>query len=139
MEIYLDNRALRQIRLSVPDSIDEGHSENLCDDLVRVFSTEDTEEIERRGGLLIFHDWRQMTSYDTAARVTYLRRMKARKKRYLRHVVAVLPDKPLIRMAVGTSNMVLALTSGGRLQMETEPGPPLVEHHVVRPKESGWR
>ena len=48
MEIYLDNRALRQIRLSVSDAIDEGDSENLRDDLVRVFSTEDTEEIERR-------------------------------------------------------------------------------------------
>jgi hypothetical protein len=48
VEIYLDNRALRQIRLSVSDAIDEGDSENLRDDLVRVFSTEDTEEIERR-------------------------------------------------------------------------------------------
>ena len=48
MEIYLDNRALRQIRLSVSDAIEEGDTENLRDDLVRVFSTEDTEEIERR-------------------------------------------------------------------------------------------
>jgi hypothetical protein len=48
VEIYLDNRALRQIRLSVSDAIEEGDTENLRDDLVRVFSTEDTEEIERR-------------------------------------------------------------------------------------------
>ena len=48
MEIYLDNRALRQIRLSVSEAIEEGDTENLRDDLVRVFSTEDTEEIERR-------------------------------------------------------------------------------------------
>lgn len=48
VEIYLDNRALRQIRLSVSDAIEEGDTENLRDDLVRVFSTEDVEEIERR-------------------------------------------------------------------------------------------
>jgi len=48
VEIYLDNRALRQIRLSVSEAIEEGDTENLRDDLVRVFSTEDTEEIERR-------------------------------------------------------------------------------------------
>ncbi len=48
MEIYLGKRALRQIRLSVSDAIEEGDTDNLCDDIVRIFSSEDTDEIERR-------------------------------------------------------------------------------------------
>ena len=48
MEIYLDNRALRQIRLSVADAIDEGDTDELRDDIVRAFSSDEIEEIERR-------------------------------------------------------------------------------------------
>ena len=48
MEIYLDNRALRQIKLSVSDAIDEGDTEDLRDEIVRAFSSDDIDEIERR-------------------------------------------------------------------------------------------
>lgn len=48
MEIYLDKRAVRQIRLSASDAIDEGDTETLREDLIELFSDEEIEEIERR-------------------------------------------------------------------------------------------
>lgn len=57
MEIYLDKRAVRQIRLSVQDAIEEGDSETLRDDLIEAFSDEDREEIERRIDSGDFYDF----------------------------------------------------------------------------------
>jgi hypothetical protein len=48
MEIHLDKRAIRQIRLSANDSIEEGDSEALREDILEAFSEEQVEEIERR-------------------------------------------------------------------------------------------
>lgn len=48
MEILLDKRALRQIRQSAADAIEEGDTETLREDVLDVFSDEQVEEIERR-------------------------------------------------------------------------------------------
>ncbi len=48
MEIHLDKRAVRQIRLSASDSIEEGDTEALREDILEAFSEEQVEEIERR-------------------------------------------------------------------------------------------
>jgi hypothetical protein len=48
MEIFLDKRAVRQIRLSAQDAIDEGDTETLREDILEAFSEEQVEEIERR-------------------------------------------------------------------------------------------
>jgi hypothetical protein len=48
MEIHLDKRAVRQIRLSATDSIEEGDTEALREDVLEAFSEEQVEEIERR-------------------------------------------------------------------------------------------
>jgi hypothetical protein len=48
MEIYLDKRAIRQIRLSAQDAVDEGDIETLREDVLEAFSEEQVEEIERR-------------------------------------------------------------------------------------------
>lgn len=48
MEIFLNKRAMRQIRLSVADAIEDGEVDALREDLVSVFSDDDVEEIERR-------------------------------------------------------------------------------------------
>ena len=48
MEIHLDKRALRQIRLSAADAIDEGDTEALREDVLEAFSEEQVEEVERR-------------------------------------------------------------------------------------------
>ena len=48
MEIFLDKRAVRQIRLSAQDAIEEGDTEALREDILEAFSEEQVEEIERR-------------------------------------------------------------------------------------------
>jgi len=48
MEIQLDKRAVRQIRLSAQDSIEEGDTETLREDILDAFTEEQVEEIERR-------------------------------------------------------------------------------------------
>ncbi len=48
MEIVLDKRAVRQIRLSATDAIEEGETDTLREDILEAFSEEQVEEIERR-------------------------------------------------------------------------------------------
>src|SRR5438093_9011248 len=48
MEIFLDKRAVRQIRISAQDAIEEGDTETLREDILEAFSEEQVEEIERR-------------------------------------------------------------------------------------------
>jgi len=48
MEIHLDKRAVRHIRLSAADAIDEGDTEALREDVLEAFTEEQVEEIERR-------------------------------------------------------------------------------------------
>src|SRR5262245_53080709 len=48
MEIYLDRRAIRQIRLAAQESIEEGDTESLREEVLEAFSEEQVEEIERR-------------------------------------------------------------------------------------------
>jgi hypothetical protein len=48
MEIFLDKRAVRQIRLSAQDAIEEGDTETLREDIIDAFTEEQVEEIERR-------------------------------------------------------------------------------------------
>ncbi len=47
MEIYLDKRAVKQIRLSGEDAIEEGDTETLREDILEAFSEEQVEDIER--------------------------------------------------------------------------------------------
>lgn len=48
MEIVLDKRVVRQIRLSSQDAIEEGDTETLREDILEAFTEEQVEEIERR-------------------------------------------------------------------------------------------
>jgi len=48
MEILLDKRAVRQIRVSAQDAIEEGDIETLREDILEAFAEEQVEEIERR-------------------------------------------------------------------------------------------
>jgi hypothetical protein len=48
MEIVLDKRAVRQIRLSAQDAIEEGDTETLREDILEAYTEEQVEEIERR-------------------------------------------------------------------------------------------
>jgi hypothetical protein len=57
MEIFLNKRAMRQIRLSVADAIEDGEIDTLREDLVSTFSDDDIEEIERRIDSGDFYDF----------------------------------------------------------------------------------
>ena len=57
MEIFLNKRAMRQVRLSVADAIADGEIDALREDLVGVFSDDDIEEIERRIDSGDFYDF----------------------------------------------------------------------------------
>ncbi len=48
MEIHLDKRAVRQIRLSAQDAIEEDDTESLREDILEAFTEDQVEEIERR-------------------------------------------------------------------------------------------
>ena len=48
MDIYLDRRAVRQIRLSSQEAIEEGDAVSLREDILESFTEEQVEEIERR-------------------------------------------------------------------------------------------
>jgi hypothetical protein len=48
MEIYLDRRAVRQIRLSAQEAVEEDDSESLREDIIEAFTEDQVEEIERR-------------------------------------------------------------------------------------------
>ena len=48
MEIFLDKRAVKQIRISAQDAIEEGDTETLREDVLEAFTEEQVEEIERR-------------------------------------------------------------------------------------------
>jgi hypothetical protein len=48
MEIFLDKRAVKQIRVSAQDAIEEGDTETLREDVLEAFTEEQVEEIERR-------------------------------------------------------------------------------------------
>ena len=48
MEIHLDKRAVKQIRLSAAEAVEEGDTEALREDVLEAFSEEQVEEIERR-------------------------------------------------------------------------------------------
>src|ERR1700753_3807744 len=48
MAIFLDKRAVKQIRQSATDAVDDGDTETLREDVMDAFSEEQIEEIERR-------------------------------------------------------------------------------------------
>ncbi len=48
MEIYLDRRAIRQIRVSAQEAIEEGDTEASREEIIDSFSEDQIEEIERR-------------------------------------------------------------------------------------------
>ena len=57
MEIFLDKRAVKQIRVSAQDAIDEGDTDTLREDVIEAFNDEQIEEIERRVDSVDFNDF----------------------------------------------------------------------------------
>jgi hypothetical protein len=57
MEIFLDKRAVKQIRMSAQDAIEEGDLDTLREDILEAFTDEQVEEIERRIDSADFNDF----------------------------------------------------------------------------------
>lgn len=57
MDIYLDKRAVRQIRISADEAIEEGDTDTLREDIMEAFTEEQVEEIERRIDSGDFYDF----------------------------------------------------------------------------------
>jgi len=57
MEIILDKRAVKAIRISAADAIEEGDTETLREDMMEAFSEEQIEEIERHIDTGDFYDF----------------------------------------------------------------------------------
>ena len=57
MEIFLNKRAMQQLRLSVADAVEDGDNDALREDLVSVFADDDIEEMERRIDSGDFYDF----------------------------------------------------------------------------------
>jgi hypothetical protein len=57
MEIFLDKRAVKQIRISATDAVEEGDTETLREDIIEAFADEQIEEIERRIDSGDFYDF----------------------------------------------------------------------------------
>lgn len=57
MELYLDRRAVRQIRLCVQEAIEEGDTESLREDILEAFTEEQVEEIERHLDTADFYEF----------------------------------------------------------------------------------
>ena len=57
MELYLDKRAVRQIRLAAQEAIEEGDTESLREDILEAFTEEQVEEIERHLDTADFYEF----------------------------------------------------------------------------------
>ena len=117
-------------------TVDAAH--RLHDVIDHVIAREEA-DIAAHGGLLILHDWRKLSGYQTDARRAFLDRMRAREAGYLRGAVAVVPKTPILRMAVQTANVVMALRSGGQLEMSTSVGLVLAKYGIQKPRPGPWR
>lgn len=92
------------------------------------------EEVQRAGGLFIFHDWRVMTGYDREARARQLERMRARSQGYARRtIVAVLPKNRLLRMAVEAVNLFATVTLRSKVELVTDAEEALRRSGIVTP------
>lgn len=96
------------------------------------------EEIDAHGGLTIIHDWRELRSYDSDARKAYLERMKRREPGYLKQAIAIVGNTPLLRMAVQTANILMAMRIGGSLDLSNDADAVLRRCRVASPL-PGWR
>jgi hypothetical protein len=57
MDIFLDKRAVKQIKISAEEAIEEGDTDTLREDIMEAFTEEQIEEIERRVDSGDFYDF----------------------------------------------------------------------------------
>lgn len=92
-----------------------------------------TERVLGAGGLFIINDWRQIQTYDSAARPLLMKRMKERPKGYLRRTVVCVSPTPVLRMAVQAANLVAAFMAGGPIELTEDLVETLRTYDIGRP------
>ena len=74
-----------------------------------------TETNRALGGTLVVHDWRSLTEVDTEARADYTKRLEGLRRGQVREaVMAIPPQRALVRAAVHFASMVLPFRTGHR-------------------------
>ena len=101
-------------------------------DHIDLLLTHRKEEIAAAGGLLVIHDWRAATGYDTEARREFTERLR-RRPRYLRRAVTCVSISPMLRMVVEAGNLVATLVTGAKSEVGDDPAPILREEKVQVP------
>jgi hypothetical protein len=100
---------------------------------IDVLLRERADDVQKAGGLFVFHDWRMVTSYTSEARSFYLERMRSRPRGYMRHSVTCVRAHPLFRMAVAAGNLVAAMTARAKTDIVAEPALALATHGIGAP------
>jgi hypothetical protein len=78
-------------------------------DWIDVALQEDDAGIRAAGGLLLFHDFRSLISYEPATRSLIESRIKERRSGYSRRTIMVVRPKPIWRMAMQVTDVTLAM------------------------------
>jgi hypothetical protein len=90
------------------------------------------DEIAAAGGLLVLHDWRHATGYDTEARREFIERLRGR-PRYMRRAVTCVAVTPVLRMVIEAGNLVAKIVTGAKSELAEDPAPILREERVEVP------
>ena len=80
----------------------------LCD-WIDTALREDGPNIDAAGGILLVHDFRSLTGYDTETRVLINERIKLRKPSYSRGMITVVRPTPMWRMAMRVTDLTRAM------------------------------
>ena len=92
-------------------------------------------EIQRAGGLLIFSDWRSITTFETGARSRQQERMRRRGRAYARRTIVVVnPANRLMRMAAEASNLFTTLLFQARLEVAVSADARLASARLTPPR-----
>ncbi|MFW6050443.1 MAG: hypothetical protein ACODAU_04670 [Myxococcota bacterium] len=121
------------VRHGTPEAADAYH------DLVDQALEARADDLARSGGLFVVHDWRELTSYDAAARKVWQERMRRRGRGYLRGAAVVVAQaNPLLRMAVQGANLMAALNLGSHIELATDMPTLLRAHGIEPPQEASF-
>jgi hypothetical protein len=92
-------------------------------------------EIQRAGGILIFSDWRSISTFAPGARSRQQERMRRRGRGYARRTIIVVnPANRLMRMAAEASNLFTTLVFQARLEVALSPDAPLASAGLTPPR-----
>lgn len=95
-------------------------------------------ELRAIGGLLLFHDWRTLKTYDKEARERQFARMRARPTGYARRtVIVILPANRLLRTAVEAAGLFSTVSFGSHVALATHPAASLFQFGIRPPGREG--